>query len=265
MEEIIVKNKIIQYPIQLAEEVRNKIYSIDMGKYNVKGKARLILTYCVLVSYRMPGKVDIVSMDMSRIAEKVGTNIHYISKYIDILIKEGIISSQKEGVVGNASKYTFLLEPTKGYSTMKFNEYKKSEEDQNLVNTLNQVSQGARALYCVMKNNNNNEVTILSTREGEKWLGVSHPMVMKYLKELENFGLIFSNEQNRYFPKEYEYITKGYLTNDEKFKKLRDSFREAAEGYKEQIKELELQLQAKDNIIEDLKKQLEEAKEEFIF
>ena len=203
--EIKTTGKKVGYPIYLADEVRNRFINLDLSKYDIKGKSILILIYCKLVSYRIAEKHEIVSVDMDRIASDVKSTRQYVGKCIDILIEEGFLASTKNGTVGSSSTYSFPLEPSKGYSRMKFNEYNnKKKEDIKLINGLNKLSPGAKALYCIMKNNS--YFSILSARGGGKYLGLSsHSTILKYLKELEDTGMIFSNGQERYFPQEFEY------------------------------------------------------------
>lgn len=199
--EIKTIGKKVEFPIYLTDEVRTKLINLDSKNYNIK-KTTLILTYCKIVSYRLPKK-GTVSIDMEKIANNIGSTRQYVSNCVDVLIEEGILASVKNGTIGASSVYGFPLEPNQGYSCMKFNDYKKKEEDIKLVDSLNKLSPGAKALYCMMKNTK--DFSILSTRSGENYLGVSCMMISRYLKELEESGMIFSDGQKRYFPQEFDY------------------------------------------------------------
>lgn len=204
-----VEKNIIEFPIFLTEEVRNRIYGLDTNKYNIKGKAKLILIYCILVSYRIPNKKEIVSMSMDRIGNQINSKRQYVSQCVDALIEEGILASNKEGTIGKSSTYSFPLEPKKGYSRMKFNDYNgKSPQDIKLIESLNNLTPGARALYCIMKHNEDTCVSLTSRGDIEKWLGASHRICLQYLKELEENNMIISEGKKRYFPQEFKYVMK---------------------------------------------------------
>lgn len=232
--EVKTVGKKVDFSIYLTDEVRTKLINLDSKNYNIK-KTTLILTYCKLVSYRTD-KHETVSIDMERVATDVGSTRQYVSNCVDVLIEEGILASVKNGTIGTSSVYGFPLEPNKGYSRMKFNDYRKKEEDIRLVDNLNNLSSGAKALYCIMKGQK--DFSILSARTGEKYLGTSYVMVSKYLKELEESGMIFSDGQKRYFPQEFEYEidnTKVDVSkeNNKELKKLEMYLKDAKDKYQE--------------------------------